>query len=898
MSHFTIDEIIKTGVKLTPMMEQYHSIKKNYPDTILLFRMGDFYEVFFEDAKQTSKILNITLTHRGKIGDFPIPMAGIPHHAAVSYIDKLTHVGHKVAICEQVEDPKSSQGIVKRAVTQIVSPAMPYDLDRTQSKDHQYMVAAYHHQSRFYIVALDFTTGNFRGIATHDENEFVESIRKFSPVEFITYMGQWGQVHEELDRKIDLLLNHLNVLKTHLSEEYFKESFTQIYIEKLIPNYQNDKTLKADFPIFNALGALSYYVLSTQKLEQFIHLKPFQLQNENGLLKVTLPTLVGLEILPRNKDSYKDSLLGFFDKTETAMGARKLKDIFIHPLADKKLIDQRLDFIGKILAQPQLQSLAKEYLSPMRDLDRILAKISIGKANSSDLINLSKTVHAFFELSKKIQSIGFEQKLSLKEERSLLQVTEEILKTLNDEIGASLDKGNLIRSGIHQERDRLYHLHLNVADNLLAMENQLKDSTGISKLRIKSNNVTGFFIEVSKGSAAKIPAQFKRIQTLVNAERFTTKELEILEKETLVARDKLEKLEREIFVKLIENVSLQAPSIKKIGEQIAVVDTTFSFAKMAVLENLTRPQIGEKNKILKIDQGFHPLIRSYIKDQFVPHDITLDENVFFGLITGPNMAGKTTVMREVAIIVLLAQMGSYVPAKSAELSIVDYLFSRLGASDDILKGQSTFMVEMAETAEIIRHATAKSLIILDEVGRGTSTYDGLSIAWSLVEYFMQETKALTLFATHYHELIEVVAREKCGKNLTVETINYKGKVQFLYRLIEEGASQSFGIYVAKLAGLPESVLKRSQNLLHQLENQNQQKPVAKMTISTQAKKDDSITPKVHGNQLCFLDEIKEYDIPEYLKDIEKEINRLDISRITPLDALIKLNNFKKQIELN
>jgi DNA mismatch repair protein MutS len=865
------------------MMEQYFQIKKNYPDTLLLFRMGDFYEVFFEDARETARILNITLTHRGKIGDTPIPMAGIPHHAASVYIDRITNRGLKVAICEQIEDPKDAVGIVKRGVTQVVSPGMPFDLDKTQGHEHRYMVSSFKKNDQYFLVALDFTTGDFRGFKYQNFEDFIEGLRMIAPREFITFMGQWEEAN------IESLLSHYGVLKTHLSIEYFTPKFAQIYIEKLIPGFKRDKILQLDEDILSAIGALAFYVCSTQLLESFMHIRPFKMISNTGIMKVTLPTLTGLEIIPRSRETYKESLLGFFDKTETAMGARFLKTLFSTPLYDIKEINDRLDIIQSLLDNDSIIKDQRQELSKIRDIERILAKVSMNKGSASDLINLAVAIKSYSTLLELNTTLPYKPVLSLVELKKLTVLANNITNTLNDEIGASLEKGNLIRLGIHKERDRLSMLHLNVGEELLKMETRLRTESGIQKLRIKSNNVTGFFIEVSKGSTDKVPDNFDRRQTLVNAERYTTPELTQLEKETITAQSKLEKLEREIFKELILTVHELSSAIMNMSGQIALIDAFQSLASIALQENFSRPSIHPKKQILHIENGFHPLIKSLIKDQFICHDLHLDEKVYFGLITGPNMAGKTTVMREVAIIQLLAQMGSFVPAKSANLGLCDFLFSRLGASDDILKGQSTFMVEMAETAEILRHATHKSLIILDEVGRGTSTYDGLSIAWGLVEHFIETTRALTLFATHYHELIDIADKNPAAKNLTVETISHNGHVQFLYRLIEEAASQSFGIYVASLAGLPQSVLNRSQVILNQLEN-NHHVPLIDLKVTETAQKTSS--------QLCFLPDLKIETIPPYLKELEDELSKLDVMKMTPIDALIKLNQLKCQLELN
>ncbi len=864
MSLKDLQKIVDSGTKLTPMMEQYFQIKKNYPDILLLFRMGDFYEVFFEDARVTAKILNITLTNRGKIGDTPIPMAGIPHHAAPTYIDRITNKGMKVAICEQIENPKDAVGIVKRAVTQVVSPGMPFDLDKTQSYEQKYMASAFFKDDVYYLAALDFTTGDFKGYRLESAEEFLETIRILAPKEFITYMGQWtsGNCGDE----ISTLLAHYGILQTHLSYDYFIPKFSEIYIEKLIPYFKKDKILLSEQTILSAIGALGFYVSSTQSLDNFMHIRPFKMIMRSGQMKVTLPTLTGLEILPKNRDVYKQSLLGFFDKTETAMGARYMRTLFSSPLFDKNLIEERLNTLQSIISQDSLIKDLRIELTHIRDIERILAKVSLNKSSASDLINISIAINSYQALLLLSKDLLIKTPLSKKDLNELALLANNIIATLNDEIGASLDKGNLIRTGVNKNRDRLSKLHLNVTDDLLEMESRLRESSGILKLRIKSNNVAGFFIEVSKGSTTKVPSYFERRQTLVNAERYTTPELTQLEKETITAKEKLEKLEREIFKDLINNVTELSSALLKMSEQIAVIDSFQSLASVALQEGFTRPILHQDKKILHLENAFHPLIKSLIKDQFVTHDLHLDEDIFFGLITGPNMAGKTTVMREVAIIQLLAQIGSYVPAQVAELGLCDFLFSRLGASDDILKGQSTFMVEMSETSEILRHATRQSLIILDEVGRGTSTYDGLSIAWGLVEHFIEETKAITLFATHYHELIDVAAKSTHAKNLTVETINHKGNVQFLYRLIEKGASQSYGIYVAKLAGIPQKILARSAEILHSLEQNHMQFEVIKAGT------------------------------PTHLKELEEELSKMDILQMTPMEALVKLNQLKSQLE--
>lgn len=876
----SLETIIKSGTKLTPMMEQYYQLKKKVPDLLLLFRMGDFYEVFFEDAQKAARLLNITLTHRGKLGEFPIPMAGIPHHAANAYIDRLTALGEKVAICEQIQDPKEAKGIVERGITQIASPAMPYDLEKADSKKNHYMMSASFDPELglFALITIDYTTGEFFGTLHETHESFLEEIRKAAPTEWVASLGQWDGLEQ-----LQLILAESGTVITHLSEEYFQTKFTELYLEKTLPAFKTDKTLQTYPIILSPLGAISYYVCSTQDRESYRHLRPFQLKRDENLMRASTATLMGLEILPRHRDLYRSSLLGFFDRTQTALGARTLKSLFQAPLVNPSDIEARQNFIGALIENNEILEKTRTLLAGVRDLERILAKMATGKSTSGDLLQLAQAqiLHdQVLELLAKLPT-NLLPKLSATAHKQLKSYALKIKDTLNDELGASLEKGNLIKSGIHKGRDKLAKMAHHTAEELLKLEERYRQETGITKLRVKSNNVAGYFIEVSKGQTDKTPEWFIRRQTLTNCERYITDELAQFEKEIVLAKDKLEKLEREIFKNLIDEGLGLAENILILARSLSLIDAFSSMAYVSWQEDFTRPTILQEGKCLNLKGAWHPLIKASLKEQFVPHDLNLDHQVYFGLITGPNMAGKTTVMREVAIIQLLTQIGSFVPAEQATLSLCDYLFSRLGASDDILRGQSTFMVEMSETAEILRHATDRSLVILDEVGRGTSTYDGLSIAWSLTEHLIQKTRARTLFATHYHELIDVIEHHSEAKNLTVETHNQDGHVHFLYQLVERPASQSFGIYVAKLAGLPQEVLSRAEDLLRELEGSGEKTNAERPTFN------------VHGNQLSFLtDEPPCPTIPKEVRELLDRLDGLDVMSTTPLEALHKLQELK------
>lgn len=875
----TLQDLVDAGAKLTPMMEQYYQVKKQYPDILLMFRMGDFYEMFFEDAREAARILNISLTVRGKLADVPIPMAGIPHHAAAVYVDRISQTGRKVVICEQMEDPKQAKGIVKRGVSQIVSPGMPYDLDKTSALENKFIASGTYQNGLFTLVLLDFTTGDFFGLTFKHIEEFCERLMMIKPKEFISYLGQWDKFP-----LLEEYLHSIDALKTHLSQEYFEEKHTGFYIQKLIPTYQRDGIIAQNPSVLSPLGALSYYVSSTQTLEKISHLRPFRIINNDENMKVTFSTLAGLEIFPRSRETESHSLLGYMDKTKTSMGSRYLRQYFQTPASDLAIITKRLDLIEGLMKKNSFLKTLRSKLDDVRDMDRIMAKVTTQKVTAGDVINMAQAIEIFFEIEEEMgkEEFHFFQKLPKKDIEFLKKLAKEIRETINDEMGAHADKGNLIRPGAHKERDRLASLSTSAADELLKLETKYRNTTGIGNLKIKHNNISGYFIEVSNSHLSKVPKTFQRRQTLVNNERYVTAELETFEKEITSALDKLIKLEKEIFNGITEQMASQGALILDVAKRFAQIDVFQSLAWVSFQDNFVRPTIHADKKIINIQGAWHPLIKANIRDSFVTHNMNLTENSFFGLITGPNMAGKTTVMRETAIIQYLAQLGCFVPAASAELGVCDYLFSRLGASDDIIRGQSTFMVEMAETAEILRHASDRSLIILDEIGRGTSTYDGLSIAWALVEHFVKKLKALTLFATHYHELIELTNSLPEAKNFTVRTEQKNGKVQFLYELIEQGATQSFGIHVAELAGLPKDVLKRSKEILKELEkNQN----------SSSLELVDRIS---FGNDQLSLFEIPAA-VPEHLSGLEQDLKNLDILNLTPMQALQKLHDMKSKI---
>ena len=870
-TQLSLEKLVAQGVKLTPMMKQYYEIKQKYPDHLLLFRMGDFYEVFFQDAHQVSQTLNIALTHRGKLDRYSVPMSGIPHHAAATYVDRLSSAGFKIAICDQVQDAQEAKGIVKRAVTRVVTPGLPFDLEQTDAKENYYTVAAFQSKSNWFLAVIDFTTGGCFGVKVATKQRFLETLRTYCPRELVTFPGQWRDIPE-----IKSWGGEKKVLFTHLAQEYFNPRHTRTYIEKLVPGHQRDRTLALSPEILAPLGALAYYIDSSRpfKPEQnrFFHLAPFRMLSEEGLMKVTLPTLEGLEILPAKKESYRFSLLGMMDKCITRLGSRTLKRLFLFPSTDRQKIIARLDFVHRFVNKPESLTRFRKKLAEVYDIERILAKVAGGKITAGDLHGISRTIRVWQSLSENEIPPGVLLSLNEKSRQVLNTLASSIETRINDEPGASLEKGNLIKPGADPLRDQLAKTAYNTQEELVDLENRYRRQTGIPKLKIKSNNVFGYFIEVSRNYARNIPDSFIKRQTLTGVERFTNPELSRFEEKIILAKERLNKLEKALLSEHITQIAAAGVDIQALAQWVGHLDAYLSLAHVSAQENFVRPDIVEegKGRILKYQGLWHPLVKCFNDEPFTPHDLCLDETRYFGLITGPNMAGKTTVMREVVLSQVLVQIGSFVPAQKAQLSLCDHLFSRLGAGDDILQGQSTFMVEMSETAEILRHATKNSLIVLDEIGRGTSTYDGLAIAWALVEYLVDHVKSFTLFATHYHELIELVEGLDKAQNFTVETNNDEGKVKFLYRLIEGGATQSFGIYVAKLAGVPPFVLSRAQTVLGTLEkNENPERMFT-------SQKNSSVEP-----------------IPEYFIKLEKSLHEIDPLQMTPLEALEKLDGLKR-----
>ena len=868
--YVTTAMILRSRCKLTPMMAQYFSLKKERADAILLFRMGDFYESFFEDAMEISSLLNIVLSKRGHLGGWPVPMAGIPHHAASSYIDRITAAGKKVAVAEQVEDPKDAVGIVKRAISQVVSPGIPYDLDKAPGRGRHFIAAAEIKGGQCFLVAIDLTTGDFLGFVNLELEDFLEKLRLCAPKEIVAHRGQLAEC-----REMELLIKEYNILATFVGEDCFDPKLSSMHLERLIPGHRGDRTLGENPALLAPLSALSYYICSTQKEGHFCHVRPFKVVDPEGILAVSLPTLVGLEILPAPGQEYGNCLLGFLDQTVGPLGSRKMRDLVVSPLGLGEDILARQELVAYFCEHPDELAHLRERLVCVGDVERRLAQISRRKITATGVLSLGLALKTYFQILRDFPKLPTDTLLpfSPEERDALRDIYREITHTLNDEVGASLSKGNLIRRGRDGERDRLADMLEDVSRRLQDLERRYGAETGIMKLKVAFNSVAGYYIEISKSQASKVPSHFKRRQTLTASERYTTEELSAFEKEMMVARDNLGPIERRLFEELVAKIVEHSALLLRLASNVAHLDAFSSLGLVALREKFVRPILSQE-KEMDITGAWHPLIKASLQEAFVSHDVVLGPSRFFALITGPNMAGKTTVMREVALIQVLAQMGAFVPAIKARVGLADRLFSRLGAQDNILKGQSTFMVEMSEACEIVRHATDRSLILLDEIGRGTSTYDGLGLAWSLVEYLLAHIRARTLFATHYHELIDLVDSKEEALNLTVETQNKGGRVKFLYRLIEGPCRQSFGIHVAKMAGLPPEILSRAQVILKKLEEDRGQGHLVNGQV-----REASPAPEL-----------------EHLRSLEEDIKGIDPLNITPLEALQKIHDLRSRLD--
>ena len=868
---------------LTPMMQQYVDTKKQYKDCILLYRLGDFYEMFFEDALIASKVLEITLTGKDCGQEERAPMCGIPHHAVDGYLNKLIEKGYKAAICEQVEDPKTAKGLVKREVTRIVTPGTNLNMQALDETKNNYLMSLFYMDHCFGVSVADISTGDFYMTEVDSDKKVMDEITKHCPAEIIynDYFLMSGLDMEDIGEKMQI---SVSALESWYSDEALciqkiKDHFHVVSLDGL--------GLK-DYPTGTiAAGMLLQYLYETQKnaLPQMTKITPYQTER---FMVLDTSTRRNLELLETLREKQKrGSLLWVLDKTKTAMGARFLRSCIEQPFVQKDLIERRLESIEELNDDMITRDEIREYLNAIYDLERLMSKISYKSANPRDLIAFKHSLHMIPHIKYLLRNAHSKD---LKEFYESLDSLEDIAalieNAIEEEPPISIKEGGIIKAGYHESVDKYRNAKTEGKQWLAQMEQTEREQTGIKNLKIKFNKVFGYYLEVTNSYKDLVPESWMRKQTMANAERYITPELKELEDVILGAEEKLYSLEYDLFASIRDQIGAEVIRIQQTAKALAKIDVYTSLAFVAERNHFVRPKINEKG-IIDIKDGRHPVVEQMIpNDAFVPNDTYLDDKESrVSIITGPNMAGKSTYMRQTALIVLMAQMGSFVPAKQANIGIVDRIFTRVGASDDLASGQSTFMVEMNEVANIIRNATKDSLLILDEIGRGTSTFDGLSIAWSVVEHISERKKlgAKTLFATHYHELTELEGRLSGVNNYCIAVKEQGDDIIFLRKIVKGGADRSYGIQVAKLAGIPMSVIERAKEIAEQL---------ADADIAEKARAiagDDG--SRVAESQMSYEQKA------ETSNDLViAQIAALDLARLTPLEAINLLYQYQEEIE--
>ena len=869
----------------TPLMKQYNEIKKDYEDSILFFRLGDFYEMFFEDAVKASKELGLTLTSRNKEKDANVPLAGVPYHSASSYITKLVSKGYKVAICEQVEDPKSAKGIVKREVVKVVTPGTVVDVDSLDSKSNNYLLSIREADGKIGIAYIDITTGEFKVTEIEKEKDYSKlfnELNKIEPKEILLLDSFYEDVREQIDDYVQKNQASVSIVgKTRDGNKFLMDYFGVISLESY--GIKDKKAV-----IGAAAMALDY--AQTMQLENELTVEKIEFLNTSNYAEINSITRKNLELTKNQREkTVYGSLLWVLDRCKTSMGTRLLKRYINNPLLNVKEIEKRQKdvqyFIDNILIREDL----KEKLDNVYDLERLLGKIIFGNENGKDLLALKNTLKSSIEIMNILKETNFFEEINVKK---LYDVYVLIDESIDEDAPFTVREGGMIKRGYNQELDEIHQIMNSGKDFLLEIEQREKEATGIKNMKIKYNKVFGYFIEVTKSNLDLVPETYTRKQTLANAERFITPELKKYEDTIINSKAKISDLEYYLFKEISAQVKDERNILTNLAEKLAYLDVIVSFATIAIENDYVKPEMSENSDVLEIVEGRHPVVEKLIgRSDFIANSTKLKERERFVVLTGPNMSGKSTYMKQVALISIMAQVGSYVPAKEAKLSIIDKYLTRIGASDDILSGQSTFMVEMSEVSNILNNATEKSLIILDEVGRGTSTFDGVSIATAISIYIHNEIKAKTIFATHYHELTDLENKFDDIVNYRIEVNEKDGKVMFLRNIVKGGADKSYGIEVAKLAGLPKEILKESKKILKRLE---QKKELIEKTVNVHQL-------SLFGENLGFDDDEdekkKEADEKmEVMSDIIDEIEEKDINNITPMEALKFLSELKAKLE--
>ncbi|WP_276806274.1 DNA mismatch repair protein MutS [Bacteroides stercorirosoris] len=865
-------------IVLTPMMKQFLDLKAKHPDAVMLFRCGDFYETYSTDAVVAAEILGITLTKRANGKGKTVEMAGFPHHALDTYLPKLVRAGKRVAICDQLEDPKMTKKLVKRGITELVTPGVSINDNILNYRENNFLAAVHFGKGMCGVAFLDISTGEF--LTAEGPFDYVDKLlNNFAPKEVLFERGKRGMFEGNFGSKF---------FTFELDDWVFTETTAR---EKLLKHFET-KNLKG-FGVEHlkngiiASGAILQYLIMTQHT-QIGHITSLARIEEDKYVRLDKFTVRSLELIGSMNDG-GSSLLNVIDKTISPMGARLLKRWLVFPLKDVLPINERLNVVEYFFRQPDFKELIEEQLHLIGDLERIISKVAVGRVSPREVVALKVALQAIEPIKEACMEADNASLNRIGEQLNICQsVRDRIAKEINNDPPLLINKGGVIKSGVNAELDELRQIAYSGKDYLLQIQQRESELTEIPSLKIGYNNVFGYYIEVRNTHKDKVPQEWIRKQTLANAERYITQELKEYEEKILGAEDKILILETQLYTELVQALSEFIPAIQVNATQIARLDCLLSFANVARENNYIRPVI-EDNDVLDIRQGRHPVIEKQlpIGEKYIANDVMLDSSSQqIIIITGPNMAGKSALLRQTALITLLAQIGSFVPAESAHIGLVDKIFTRVGASDNISVGESTFMVEMNEAADILNNLSPRSLVLFDELGRGTSTYDGISIAWAIVEHIHEHprAKARTLFATHYHELNEMEKSFKRIKNYNVSVKEVENKVIFLRKLERGGSEHSFGIHVAKMAGMPKSIVKRANDILKQLETDNRQQGIASKPMV-------EVGETRGGMQLSFF----QLEDP-VLCQIRDEILTLDVNNLTPLEALNKLNDIKRIVK--
>jgi DNA mismatch repair protein MutS len=875
-----LDNNKENNIVETPLMKQYFSIKAKYPDALLLFRVGDFYETFGEDAIKTSGILGIVLTRRANGSATFIELAGFPHHALDTYLHKLVNAGQRVAICDQLEDPKLTKKIVKRGVTELVTPGVSLNDKILDHKTNNFLASLQLENKITGVSFLDISTGEF--LIAQGSNEYIDKLfQSFRPSEVIVQK------------------NKLNQFKELFGEKFFTSTFedwvfTKDFSYEILTKHFGTISLKG-FGVENmehgiiAAGASLHYLSETQH-DKIQHITKLARIEEDRYVWLDKFTIRNLELLSTNNENAR-TLIDVIDQTISPMGSRLMKRWMLLPLKDKQPIEERLNIVDHFLKHKKLTELLQQNIKFIGDIERLISKVAVGKILPREVIQLKRALDAIIPIKEECSKASDDALKKIGEQLNPCKlISEKIGKEINPDSPALVAKGNVINTGVNKELDELRNLSFSGKDYLLQIQQREIERTGISSLKVAYNNVFGYYLEVTNTHKDKVPAEWQRKQTLVNAERYITEELKLYEEKILGAEEKILAIETSLFNELVLSLMDYIEPVQLNASLIARLDCLLSFASTAKKNNYCRPKIDE-SLIIDIKKGRHPVIEQQLPvgEEYISNDVYLDnEKQQILIITGPNMSGKSALLRQTALIVLLAQMGSYVPAENAEIGLVDKIFTRVGASDNISSGESTFMVEMNETASILNNISDRSLILLDEIGRGTSTYDGISIAWAIAEFLHEHPlfRAKTLFATHYHELNEMASSMGRIKNFHVSVKEINNRVIFLRKLVPGGTEHSFGIHVAKMAGMPSKVLDTANEILIQLEKSHSSEELTK-----KAKEISKRNQQLRDFQLSFI----QLDDP-LLEQIKKDILNIDINTLTPVEALMKLNEIKKLLE--